>query len=108
MKTGSILEVPHGPDIVGRDSGYAGQVVDIQCTGVGTRYDAPLGAVPVLDERVTEGLIGGAGRAFSMAHSPDIIGRESRYPKQGAVVHLWTGAWNNAPLGAIPMLDECR
>jgi len=108
MKTGSSLELSHDPDVVGRDSSYATQVVDIQCIGVGTGYDAPVGAIPVLDECVAEGLIGVAGRAFSIAHSPDIVGGDGFYRIQSVVGCPGTGigTGNNTPVGTIPMLNK--
>ena len=41
-----------------------------------------------------------------VAHSPDVIGGDGRYPVQ--VIITYPGIWaeNNLPLRAIPVLDE--
>src|SRR5438067_2360156 len=67
---------------------------------VGTRYDAPTAAVPVLDQRPDDPAI------VIVTHSPDIVGRYSSYRLEPVARRDGVGAGYDAPTAAVPVLGE--
>src|SRR5437867_2986952 len=68
---GTIVVIPNSPDVIGGDSGDAGEIGVV--VGVGAGHNAPLRAIPMLDE--------GAGPAATAVStdSPYIVGRDCCY-----------------------------
>ncbi len=91
------LEVAHGPDVSGGDGCHSSQLVVLRA-GIGAGDDAPLVAVPVLDE----GLQDVAGIP-EIAHRPDITGGDGRDRGKNADLFWDPG---HAPTRAVPVLDE--
>src|SRR5947209_17176204 len=63
-------------------------------TGVGAGDDAPLRAVPVLDQRLRS-----SAGINEIPHGPDIVGGDAGHPVE--IVDRWPGAWagHDAPGG---------
>src|SRR6266550_3955931 len=91
--------VTHGPDVTRAGSGYPTQ--DGGALGVGAGYDAPTGAIPVLDQ------CGKPTAAAAVSHCPDVVRAKSDHAVEFVVRswHIRTG--NHTPTRAIPVHDEC-
>jgi len=90
--------VAHCPDVVGTDCRDTIQrTVDITRTRTG--YDAPLNAIPVLDQSKAAVLI--------VSNCPDIIRRDSGHSSQNVVDIGYIGTGNDTPLRAIPVFNQC-
>src|SRR5207245_2390982 len=95
------LVVSHRPDVGLVDGRDATELV-ILGAGIGTLHDAPLGAVPVLDQRLAWRtriqLIG--------AHGPHILWATGGHTRQQVDNAAHTGTGHHTPLTAIPVLGE--
>lgn len=94
------MGIPHGPDIIGGDSGHCQEFVILR-GDVGALDDLPRVAVPVLDQ----GLKSSIGEA-AISHGPHIVGGDGRDSIEGAKEQIGVGAGDDAPLHAAPVLDQ--
>jgi len=96
-----ILAVANGPDVGRAQRRDLREEISL-LKDIGTLHDAPLGAVPVFDERFGPGFM----MVICIAHRPDIGGRERSHTHEIVVACPWVGAIDDAPLRAVPMFNQ--
>src|SRR5439155_1044931 len=90
----------YGPELAGGwNRGHP--VKDATCPRVWARGDAPVRAVPVLDQRLV-----GAAPIGGVSHRPDVACRDGCHPGKFVVTRSTVRAGDDAPLSAIPVLDQ--
>src|SRR5205823_11078286 len=82
------------------DGYHPGKFVVTRSSG-GAGGDAPTGAIPVLDQRLV-----GAAPVGGVSHRPDVACRDGCHPGKFVVTRSTVRAGDDAPTGAIPVLDQ--
>src|SRR5258708_24613956 len=90
------------PNIIGGEGRYPHQIAIYRRVRAGD--NAPLCAVPVLDQ----GVGAMAAKVRVIPHSPDVVRGDGGHPFQGICIKPWTMTGGNAPLCAIPVLNQCE
>jgi len=95
-----VEEYSHGPGLTGVGICISPSQEIEGRTGIGAGNQAPLRAVPVLDQRLREAV------GETKSYGPDVVCRDDGKSTQRAVVCTGAETLDRAPRGAVPVLDQ--